>query len=107
MTGTEEDPGVIPLVSAREYIGLYNNNKNSFFLFFFRCIRICFIESKRHRQTCNFSSPCPTSRYGDQTMISNRIYYLVGAQIYQEVIYDLLNPSGMEMKVRQHPQLGM
>lgn len=28
-------------------------------------------------------------------------------QIYQEVIYDLLNPHGKDMKIRQHPQFGM
>lgn len=28
-------------------------------------------------------------------------------QIYQEVIHDLLNPHGRDMKIREHPQLGM
>ncbi len=28
-------------------------------------------------------------------------------QIYQEVIHDLLNPHGKDMKVRQHPQFGV
>ncbi|XP_032237821.2 kinesin-II 85 kDa subunit isoform X2 [Nematostella vectensis] len=28
-------------------------------------------------------------------------------EIYQEMIYDLLNPNGYELRVRQHPQLGI
>ncbi len=32
---------------------------------------------------------------------------MVNVQIYQEVIHDLLNPHGKDMKVRQHPQFGV
>ncbi|XP_065183133.1 kinesin-II 85 kDa subunit-like [Sycon ciliatum] len=28
-------------------------------------------------------------------------------EIYQEVVYDLLNPHGKDMKIRQHPKLGV
>ncbi|XP_065827439.1 kinesin-2b-like [Oscarella lobularis] len=66
MTGTEEDPGVIPLMHQDMFHRIEAAPPNVQFL-----VTVSYLE------------------------------------IYQEVIYDLLNPSGMEMKVRQHPQLGI
>ena len=28
-------------------------------------------------------------------------------EIYQETVFDLLNPSGKDLKVREHPSLGV
>ncbi|XP_062513671.1 kinesin-like protein KIF3B [Corticium candelabrum] len=66
MTGTEEDPGVIPLMHQDMFRRIESSPSNMQFL-----VTVSYLE------------------------------------IYQEVIYDLLNPSGKDMKVRQHPQLGI
>jgi kinesin family protein 1/kinesin family protein 3/17 len=66
MTGTEEEPGVIPLMHQDMFSRIEAAPPN---LQFF--VTVSYLE------------------------------------IYQEVIYDLLNPSGKDMKVRQHPQLGV
>ena len=39
--------------------------------------------------------------------IINKILLLSLYQIFQEMIHDLLNPTGQDLRVRQHPQLGM
>ena len=37
----------------------------------------------------------------------NKMLLLSLYQIFQEMIHDLLNPTGQDLRVRQHPQLGM
>ncbi|XP_015758048.1 PREDICTED: kinesin-II 85 kDa subunit-like isoform X1 [Acropora digitifera] len=66
MIGTEEEPGIIPLLNQ----GLFK-----------------------------FIDEAPPNK---QFFITVSFY-----EIFQEMIHDLLNPTGQDLRVRQHPQLGI